>query len=270
MVLLEKTLEIQGRTEPNSSFSVEDFFDNCTCAKLGQRIAHFPIISSTENVFGDNTEKWSGLVALADRQTQGKGRKRNQWISPGGSLSMSFGFEVGLELEHLAPIQHLVGLAAVKALRKMTGSKEIFCKWPNDLYWNRDVKLGGIITRASCMGSRLTVCVGIGINLTNVKPFPGVSILSNVPCPREILISEIFNTFEGNLENLKDGSWRDEYTELWLHSNEKVIFEGLIGVVKGVDLDGYLLVERVNGEYCTIDTDNNSFDLMKGLIHRKR
>jgi len=83
------------------------------------------------------------------------------------------------EYEHLAAIQHLVGLSAVRALRQLSNSEDIFCKWPNDIFWKREIKLGGIISRASFMGRTLTVCVGIGINLKNEKPFPGQLLFSS-------------------------------------------------------------------------------------------
>ena len=66
---------------------------------------------------------------------------------------------------------------------------------------------------------------------------------------REELLAQIFNSFEKLLPKLKDGSWREEYEDLWLHSNENVKFGGMKGIVKGVDLDGFLLVEnKENGE----------------------
>ena len=43
------------------------------------------------------------------------------------------------------------------------------------------------------MGSRLTVCVGIGINLKNEKPFKGVNLLSGKDVKREELVAKIFN-----------------------------------------------------------------------------
>ena len=42
------------------------------------------------------------------------------------------------------------------------------------------------------------------------------------------------------------------------------------GNVIGVDLDGFIQCSLENGEIERFDTDNNSFDLMKGLIHQKR
>lgn len=72
-------------------------------------------------------------------------------------------------------------------------SEEIGCKWPNDIYWKKKVKLGGIITRSSVMGSVFSVCIGIGINLGNERPFPGVNILTGVTVNREELIANMFN-----------------------------------------------------------------------------
>ena len=42
-----------------------------------------------------------------------------------------------------------------------------------------------------------------------------------------------------------------------------------LGQVKGVDLDGFLKVKMNSGKDEIFDTDNNSFDLMTGLISRK-
>jgi len=120
------------------------------------------------------------------------------------------------------------------------------------------------------MGRTLTVCVGIGINLKNEKPFPGACLLTETEFFREELMASIFNSFEKMLPKLKDGTWREEYESLWLHSKENVKFEGMKGIVNGVDLDGFLLVENEDGKVLTIDTDNNSFDLMEGLVHSKR
>ena len=81
----------------NEKFNFAKFFDACNCKEIGQKVLHFPTIASTEDVFGnDNSKGWKGLVVVADQQRAGKGRKQNQWISPGGSLAASFGFEVDL------------------------------------------------------------------------------------------------------------------------------------------------------------------------------
>ena len=45
------------------------------------------------NYFNDRNP-WSGVAVLADYQFAGVGRKNNEWISPKGSLSLSFGFDL--------------------------------------------------------------------------------------------------------------------------------------------------------------------------------
>ena len=51
--------------------------------------------------------------------------------------------------------------------------------------------------------------------------------------------------------------------------NNTVTTEDGAGKLIGLDLDGFLLVEMDNGQRVRFDTDNNSFDLMQGLISRK-
>ena len=45
------------------------------------------------NYFNDRNP-WSGVAVLADYQFAGVGRKNNEWVSPKGSLSLTFGFDL--------------------------------------------------------------------------------------------------------------------------------------------------------------------------------
>jgi len=78
---------------------------------------------------------------------------------------------------------------------------------------------------------------------------------------------------ESLIPKLKDGSWRSEYYKYWSHSDQKVTVsvdcKTEFGKVKMVDLDGFLIVKLETGEIRSFDTDNNSFDLMSGLISQK-
>ena len=72
------------------------------------------------NYFNDSNP-WSNVTIVADHQSAGKGRKQNEWISPPGSLSMSFGFDIDfIKSEHPAAIQHIIAIAMVAQLREMT------------------------------------------------------------------------------------------------------------------------------------------------------
>ena len=72
------------------------------------------------------------------------------------------------------------------------------------------------------MGSTFTVCVGIGLNLDNEIPYPGVNkLVKNSKVCREELMAEIFYNLENLIPQLKNGNWRDEYYAHWVHNDEK-------------------------------------------------
>lgn len=42
-------------------------------------------------------------------------------------------------------------------------------KWPNDIYYGREVKIGGVITSANCMGDDVVVDIGVySLELNNL------------------------------------------------------------------------------------------------------
>ena len=72
------------------------------------------------------------------------------------------------------------------------------------------------------MGSTFTVCVGIGLNLDNDIPYPGVNkLVKNSKVCREELMAEIFYNLEDLIPKLKNGSWREDYYAHWVHTDEK-------------------------------------------------
>ncbi|CAG7817407.1 unnamed protein product, partial [Allacma fusca] len=56
-----------------ANFSRGDYFNNLTTKDLGRLVIYTDLITSTMNVFEDQSLK-HGLVVVANRQTQGKGR----------------------------------------------------------------------------------------------------------------------------------------------------------------------------------------------------
>lgn len=52
---------------------------------------------------------------------------------------------------HLPLLQHIVGVAVVHSVRSLPGYEDVpICiKWPNDIYYKSQVKLGGILV--SCL-----------------------------------------------------------------------------------------------------------------------
>jgi len=106
---------------------------------LGQVAVYVPCVGSTQLTL----EKLvcHGATVVAGRQTQGKGRGGNAWLSPLGCCMFSTQMLV-LPGKVLAArpsiVQHLVALAVVQAVSRTTGVK-LSIKWPNDIYLSTTV-----------------------------------------------------------------------------------------------------------------------------------
>jgi len=106
-----------------------------------------------------------GRACVADRQSDGRGRRGRRWHSPFGRnvyLSLLWRYPVGPEV--LAGLSLAVGASVARLLTEM-GVPEIAVKWPNDLLC-RGRKLGGILLEASGeSGGPSFIVVGVGLNL---------------------------------------------------------------------------------------------------------
>lgn len=108
----------------------------------------------------------AGLVAVADHQTAGRGRRGRAWNAPpGSSLLVSV-----LLRPTLAPdATHLLTMAAALAMADAVGDVAAVnaeLKWPNDLVVD-DRKLAGLLAEAdvTAQGEVRAVVVGVGCNV---------------------------------------------------------------------------------------------------------
>lgn len=106
-----------------------------------------------------------GKVLAVEIQTSGRGRLGRNWHSGlGNALTFSLLWRFDCGLEALSGLSLAVGIALVRAFRKLgiTGTQ---LKWPNDILTERG-KLGGILLEAQgdILGPSAVV-IGIGLNL---------------------------------------------------------------------------------------------------------
>ena len=123
----------------------------------------FDEVGSTNEVAAEQARAGtpSGLVVIAESQTDGRGRLDRQWTSPPRA-----GLTFSLLLRPRAPVAHwpwlsgLVAAAAATALQERTAI-DVRLKWPNDLVVGGR-KLGGLLAEVVDDA----VVVGVGINVT--------------------------------------------------------------------------------------------------------
>jgi BirA family biotin operon repressor/biotin-[acetyl-CoA-carboxylase] ligase len=131
----------------------------------GRPLVHVEEVGSTNDVVKQAARRGAapGLVAIADRQTAGRGRAGHTWHSPAGA---------GLYLSLLVaapPVPTRVPIAAAVATHEALGAfvSGLHVKWPNDVLSEGGKKLAGIL----CEGLGRTIVVGIGVNVSH-ESFP--------------------------------------------------------------------------------------------------
>jgi BirA family transcriptional regulator, biotin operon repressor / biotin---[acetyl-CoA-carboxylase] ligase len=138
-------------------------------------VRHFQSIDSTNRYLLDEARAGApqGVVAVADYQTAGRGRRGRSWTAPPGSNLLAS----VLLRPRLSPPERPLALAAVAlaardAVKATTGIA-VGVKWPNDLVAPDGRKVAGVLAEADtddAAGDGAThsdapaVVVGIGIN----------------------------------------------------------------------------------------------------------
>jgi BirA family biotin operon repressor/biotin-[acetyl-CoA-carboxylase] ligase len=204
-------------------------------------------------------------IAIADHQTDGRGRQGREWLSaPGSSLCLSLAYTfVGIP-RNLSGVTIALGVAALHALRA-TGIEDVSLKWPNDLVAH-NCKLGGMLAETlSRGGSNTTIVTGIGVNLdlpaqltrNNASAWAqraiDVSGLTRTPPGTETLLAALidqivdaFVLFEAQGLAAFVDFWRRHD---WLRGRAIVVEqagERVQGTACGIDDDGALLVREDN------------------------
>jgi BirA family biotin operon repressor/biotin-[acetyl-CoA-carboxylase] ligase len=130
------------------------------------RIELFAGIDSTNRYLMNETQQQAGaLICLAEAQSQGRGRRGRQWVSPFASniyMSLKWQYADGPML--LSGLSLALGVAVMRVLSDY-GCQDIGLKWPNDIFW-RDRKLGGILVElAGDVSGPCDVVAGLGMNV---------------------------------------------------------------------------------------------------------
>ena len=207
----------------------------------------------------DSTNTWlldgagsglpEGAVAVADRQTAGRGRLGRQWESPSGSgLLASILFRPRIGPESLFCVPALVSLAARGAIEATAGVL-VAAKWPNDLVAD-DLKVAGVLSETrGASGTDPAVVVGIGINVSWPMPGPAASelratcleALAGRTVDRKLLLEALLDGVEARRPSLDTAAGRERLLR------ELASVTATIGRDVRVELSGEELMGRAVG-----------------------
>ncbi|XP_073770394.1 biotin--protein ligase isoform X1 [Danio rerio] len=270
-------------------FSLQTYTHHLQTQRLGRTVLYTDVTSSTmdllDGVMMDAPQE-VGLIAIAARQTQGKGRGGNAWLSPPGCAMFTLHLQLPVSSrlgQRISFLQHLTALAVVEAVRTLPGYEgvELRLKWPNDIYYRDQVKLGGVLIRSSVMGHTFNLRIGCGFNVSNSQPTVCVNdaVRAQGCGLPELTPEQLMGRCVTLLERYIEEFQRSGHTHLltryythWLHGGSSVRLwseDGPSARVLGLDDCGFLQVECEDGEVVSLQPDGNSFDMMKNLLLTK-
>ncbi|XP_061426956.1 biotin--protein ligase [Lethenteron reissneri] len=274
-------------------FDLETYRGMLRTRLLGRLVVHCEVVGSTMELLDGvipHLPDDVGLIAIATRQTQGKGRGGNAWLSPVGCAMFTLPLAVRSDSrlgQHLPFLQHLVALAVVEGVRSAPGYEDIDLrvKWPNDIYYGSEFKVGGVLVNSTLTGDTFQVLIGCGVNVSNDRPtwcvnaavaeWNGARRAGDAPLAPMSTAGSIASTVT-QLERLVDSFQAGGpaavlplYYQRWLHSGTQVRLNSDTGpeaTVLGLDDFGFLRVLSRDGTTLTLQPDGNSFDMTRNLI----
>ena len=170
--------------------------------RFGRPYLYVETCPSTQRLFGP--EHSEGALAVAEEQTEGRGRLGRHWHSPPGvSVLCSILLEPSVETQRLPELSLVAGEAAAQAIATVTAlGPEI--KLPNDILLGGR-KVAGILAEAR--DGRVVLGIGINVNLTEDKlptdvDLPATSL--RVELGREVDRAELLTELLAVLERRYD------------------------------------------------------------------
>jgi BirA family transcriptional regulator, biotin operon repressor / biotin---[acetyl-CoA-carboxylase] ligase len=205
-------------------------------------------------------------ACLSELQHAGRGRLGRRWIGPfGGGIALSLGWTCGEAVRTLPALSLGVGVAVSRALVR-AGAQGISLKWPNDIC-HHDRKVGGVLIELRTeAGGHTRVVIGVGVNVSlpeaarleieaaRAAPVGAVADACVQPPSRNLVAGAILDEVLSMLaqyERFGFAAFRDAWTALdALSGRTAQIIAGekaIMGVARGVDLEGALLLETGDG-----------------------
>lgn len=200
-----------------------------------------------------------GYACLAERQTEGRGRRGRQWVSPfGGNIYCSLLWRFPMGAAQLGGLSLAMAVAVIRTLNEV-GLKDAGVKWPNDIVVDGR-KLAGILLELSGeTAGPCSVVMGVGLNVraphqemtsveqpwTDLETHMGQLVARNKLAG--ILLGHLLSAAsayerDGLAPFLDEWQARDVYLgrEVVLHQPQGRIH----GTVRGVDDSGALLLSK--------------------------
>jgi len=226
------------------------------------RIHHYAELDSTMNparsLARDNCPAFS--VAIAERQTRGRGRLDRRWLSDVGGLYLTVVLRPTISPLLSARINLHTCLVLLETLREHLGISAAV-KWPNDILV-RNRKLAGMLAEMETSENMVKfINIGLGINVNNdptgrepqaisLKQILGRSV------PRRPLLEDFLDRLESGFGQAGSDAVIERWKACSVTLNRRVKIVARDRVVQGLAMDmdpgGALVVRQDDGSTVTV------------------
>jgi BirA family biotin operon repressor/biotin-[acetyl-CoA-carboxylase] ligase len=202
----------------------------------------------------------AGTAVVAERQTDGRGRRGRTWTSPAGrNLMVSVAYRPRIAASDAWRLGLAVALAARDACRTVA---PVDLKWPNDLVASDGRKAGGLLIETVIDGERVsaaTIGIGINVNWAAAEMPPEIAgsatslaELAGTPIDRGALLAALLDRLDVELAATEAGaSPLDRYRAACRTLGSEVVVEvgsrTIDGVAVAIDAAGALVLETSSG-----------------------
>ncbi len=183
---------------------------------IGRRIIRLDETTSTNDEAKRHAKNGEaeGLVVVAKRQTEGRGRLGREWVSPQGGLYVSVLLRPDLDPKQLTAFTVYSAVPVARAIESITGLKTEL-KWPNDIQVDGRKVAGLLVEGTGQQGKVDFVVLGIGINV-NIESkelgVDGATSLGEV-LGREIDQDDLFAAVLLELKSYNEQLMKGKYPE---------------------------------------------------------
>ena len=219
---------------------------------------HLKKVKSTMDSIKDIIKKKDkNVILIADEQTEGRGRRGNEWISPKGNIYCSIALKNDIPLKNYFAFSILTLISIKKSLKKF-GIENIFFKWPNDIFFGNK-KFAGIILENFKIGNRDNyVIIGVGLNFINSPQLLNYNStflkdFVNINDKTDFLNIFFFNFFYywNNYQSKKNYLY-SQFKKSLMFLNKSIKIDiynnknNISGIFKGINKDGSLILDQDN------------------------
>ncbi len=190
------------------------------------------------------------ILLVAEQQSAGRGRLGRSWSSGVPTTALTFSLGLPLAPQDWSGLSLAVGLSVVESLHPA-----LKLKWPNDI-WLEDRKLAGILIETVSVAEQRYAVIGVGINIEApdsqglcTRPaalrelLPGIDAPSALGLVVPALVQAMLRFAEQGFAPLRSPF----HVRDLLYGRELVCSDGTIGMARGVDASGALLLHTGDG-----------------------